>query len=1036
MNKVISCLAVMTVAIGLVFSNTPVAQEPGDVWERIRASELQPDLAVEIHDVEVDMAMGRLQLEDGILIPAAPVGGRSAEMVFIGDGRFKIDPPDALEENQLDLFTDQEALDVAVEQVVLTVGDRETARILLERDPVATLDSEIAEQAERVFAEWVKGAERRGFGADLAIFGSIFDDVDSERFFAAWIRSEDLGDFYYLFDPTELEQVTLGQFNAIDADYREEHQIRRQIKKGKRKGDYKQLRFEDLGNWDTWISTPLRAGDGSMSWGSAGVEPSRYTIDATVLPGDERLEGKARIEITPNRDGKRILVFTLMSELEVAEIRSGDGQPWPWFRSGGQLYVTLPESTRKGQTIEIDIEYAGKALVELVKSTTYALANTYAWYPHIGDIDRATYDVTLRWPKKHELLAGGRVVDSGEESGMRWERRTLDVRAFAFSFEIGSYDVRTEKIGHVDVTVAFAKGAASLDKGVKDEVMATLREALPFYEETFGDYSLDHLTVATVPRGFSQGFLGFLTLSHSLVGRSREGYAAYDSSFEDFSEYRQESRTETLAHELSHQWWGNKVGWNNYRDQWLSEALADFSASMFMAHQADRKSVYLARRSKSWHSSLRRGTATGRTLESLGPVVMGTRLNSSSGSAYTAVVYDKGSVIFSMLAQLVGEEQLAKMLKILADRVNHQVIDTDTFIMAIEKMGGLSLETFAKQFIYGTGIPEIYYMYEFTPQEDGTWLISGKARQVSASHFRYILEQTDSGVWFVSRSRDEQAQAPASAFIVPFQVALADTEDSVSKGHHAGNKTTTEKGLGGKLLIRGELSEFSVRIPREPRDFWLDQRGQVLAEFYSEKHQPKRMLRYRAIELAAAGRLEEAEALFVRSIGAPLVPEDELDDTDLSKKEIERKSRLQDCLSQIGLARVYLEQERDADARLALDRAEGMLTGLDKDYFRSSRQGIRCHLDLRRGEYESAYGVLSKWLRLDIPVQEGESTADAMRRSKFKSGSRRWGNGLAYAMLAVAAFETGHEDVAFEALKEAEDRGADMDALRPELEGS
>jgi hypothetical protein len=720
----------------------------------------------------------------------------------------------------------------------------------------------------------------------------------------------------------------------------------------------------------------------------------------------------------------------------VAGIRSGDGQPMSWFRSGSQLFVVLPEPTRRGETLEIEVEYAGKGLVALVKGTTYALATTHAWYPRVGDVGRATYDVTLRWPRKHELLASGRVVDSGEESGMRRERRALDVRSFAFSFEIGSYDIRTEKVGHVDVTIGFAKGGGALDKGVKDEVFATLREALPFYEETFGDYPLDHLTVATVPRGFSQGFLGFLTLSHYLVGRSGGGYAMYDSSYEDYGEYREEYRTETLAHELSHQWWGNKVGWNNYRDQWLSEALADFSASIFVAHEADRKSVYLARRSKNWHSALRRRTSAGRMLESLGPVVMGTRLNSSFGSGYIPLVYDKGSVIFVMLSQLIGEEPLAQMLKILADRVNHQVIDTDTFIAAIEKMSSLSLETFANQFVYGTGIPEIYYNYEFLPQDDGTWLISGEARQVSASHFKYILDKSDSGTWFVSRRRDEQAEASASAFIVPFQVALADAEDSVSKGHHAGIKTTTAKGLGGKLLIRGELSEFSVRIPREPSDFWLDQRGQVLAEFYSEKHQPKRMLRYRAVELASAGRLEEAEALFLRALGAPLVPEDELDDTDLSKKEIERKSRLQDCLSQIGLARIYLEQERDADARLALDRAEGMLTGLDKSYYRSIRQEVRCHLDIRRGEYENAYDVLSKWLRLDIPVREGDSAADAMRRSKFNSRGRRWGDGLDYAMLAVAAFETGHEDVAREAMKEAEDRGAEMDVLRSELTGS
>ena len=35
-------------------------------------------------------------------------------------------------------------------------------------------------------------------------------------------------------------------------------------------------------------------------------------------------------------------------------------------------------------------------------------------------------------------------------------------------------------------------------------------------------------------------------------------------------------------HEVSHQWWGQLVGFGSYRDQWMSEGFADFSASLFL----------------------------------------------------------------------------------------------------------------------------------------------------------------------------------------------------------------------------------------------------------------------------------------------------------------------------------------------------------------------------------------------------------------------------------------------------------------------
>jgi aminopeptidase N len=205
---------------------------------------------------------------------------------------------------------------------------------------------------------------------------------------------------------------------------------------------------------------------------------------------------------------------------------------------------------------------------------------------------------------------------------------------------------------------------------------------------------------------------------------------------------------ETIADELAHQWWGNKLGWDSYRDQWLSEALADFSSVQFVAKQSDRPSVYLHRHAGEWKRSLDRVTKDGRTVESLGPVVLGERLSSSrSSAAYSAVVYDKGSVVFSMLARLLGEEPLAGKLRTLAEKLAHGTIDTETFIAALGRMSGQDLRWFADQFIYGTGIPEVYYTFRFSPGKDGEWVVEGEARQVVPADYRYTLLRTGSGTW-------------------------------------------------------------------------------------------------------------------------------------------------------------------------------------------------------------------------------------------------------------------------------------------------
>jgi aminopeptidase N len=36
------------------------------------------------------------------------------------------------------------------------------------------------------------------------------------------------------------------------------------------------------------------------------------------------------------------------------------------------------------------------------------------------------------------------------------------------------------------------------------------------------------------------------------------------------------------AHETAHQWWGNRVTAESYRDSWLMEALANYSALLYL----------------------------------------------------------------------------------------------------------------------------------------------------------------------------------------------------------------------------------------------------------------------------------------------------------------------------------------------------------------------------------------------------------------------------------------------------------------------
>jgi len=997
---------------------------PERLVRAIRSARLEPWRAVQVGSLSVDLGLAQMRFEEGLFVPAIPIDGHTFELAFVGRARFVLEPPDVIEGRQLELFTGSPRLDVEVRQAILLIADEDIVKRMLDRPTVDAPEPTAMIEAEVVFDEWVAGAERRGFGAEGTIFQAALGDAMARGHVAVWCRTDELGDFYYLVDPHEIEQIKLGQFVEADLDEIDRHQIEREIRRQRRKGRLTQLRLADLGDWDTWVSTPLRDETGTPHPGSQGFEPTHYVLDVQVGVDETAIEGRAEIDLRVSSPDRRVVSLSLFSDLTVRSVRDGTGTELDWFRVDDDLHVVLAAAPQLDEPLQLKIAFGGELLSELVNGV-YAVRDTFSWYPRVGTVDRATYEATFRWPAKRELLASGRIEEEGRDGNRRWQRRTLDVPSFAFSFEYGDYDVHTAHVGHVALTVGFSKMPSNWGRGAKEEVMGTFSRSLQFLEDTFGPYPLDYLTVATVPRGFSQGFLSFVTLAHGVVARpSGNFFVIYGGDFENT---QREYRDETIAHELSHQWWGNMVGWVGYRDQWLSEALADFSSTLYLAQESDQSTIYLARHAMGWKRAVNRLTRDGRTFESLGPVVLGTRLSSSiSSRAYSAVVYDKGSVVFSMLARALQPEPFTKMLGALAQAVAHRNIDTATFLRAIERMSGIDLADFADLFVYGTGIPEVYYRYTVEPTEEG-WVVEGTARLVAASHDSYRIMQNADGGWRLERRREKNVDVSRHFLIAPFQIA---TTAAVKNESYAQSRHRVERGFGGHLLLDGETTQFSIPMLEEPRLFWFDQRGEVLAEFRSENHQPKRALRFLATGLPP----DEAEETLKRALIAPMYSEAGIAESEISPKQLERYERLEDARILYLLTRLYLDQGRDEEAREAFERAHDKLPNLDRGIYETTRELIKSHLAVRDKRYKEAYGQLSKNLALDFDRTSEDTIFDASRRKKFSGGGRAWLRGDAYALLAVSAWETGHHEVAGLAVEEAEERGADMNALRAVME--
>ncbi|MFN7941302.1 MAG: M1 family aminopeptidase [Thermoanaerobaculia bacterium] len=994
-----SMLAALAFLLARQAHASTATEELASALSALAGAELQADQAVRVANLKLGVDLGVLRLQDGVLVPATAVAGRPAEFVFCGHGRLTIDPPDDIEADQLEVFTGEARFDQTFENAVLVVAlDAASDGLWSRRQKIAPSASERAAVLE-TWSAWKSGALRRRLGVELALASDALHDPGYASYFALWMRKTELGEAVFLSDPEAFEQVTLGQFVPLADDAKEKRDLGRELGRLQRRGRALGVGVDDLGTFDQWLSGARRRANGEISNGWAAIEPSHYAIDIALADDrDLSLTARAAVSFAPKTLGRTVARFALSADLEVTAVAGADGAPLAFARRGGDLLVALDPPLGATDSRTLEIRYRGKLLDKSGKA--WGLADTLGWYPHAGDLDRATFDVTFRWPGRLQLLASGHRVDGGTDaSGERWERRQLDVAGAGFSFEVGKFKLTKTTAGPVAITVAFDPDTKQLDNDVEREIVDTVARAVEYFSATFGPYPLPELTVVTVPRFYSQGLLGFVTLSQVQLW-----------DFGQFASwFNLEDRRTVIAHEIAHQWWGNTVGFATYRDGWMSEALANYSALVFGRNKLEWKERPRIGPTTGWQHLLLEPTPRGRPVEALGPVVLGGRLVSSqSDRAYQEIVYLKGAIVFDMLAKRFGEEPFLHLLAEIERVSAGRNLSTEIFLSAVEKMTGADLAPFAAQYVYGTGIPEVGYRYDFAAIEGGKWRVSGQVHQSAPIHFSYAIEKLAEGRFDVSRHATPEIAGDklrALDVVVPFQVEV---EPPAGESRADRKRLGDHRWVEGRVALRGESTDFSLMVDQTPKRLYLDLAQEVLGRFADETRELKRMRLRAALELAARGDAAAAEVAFRRVFDEPVLSTaaDEDDSWDASKKR--QQGRILDARAHLGLARLCLDR-RGANCDRDLEAAKQAAGTFDRFWIDDELDLLEARFDLQRGD---AARVLRKLRKAVLRYQDLDQTE-------------------AWMLLAIAARAERDDETWTKASAEVKKRGVDLSALEP-----
>ena len=699
--------------LGFVLGNLPAAGQPGvspsgsvALYRELLNPSFDAKDVYQVREVSFLLEDLHISLSDGTVAFVREVNGHITGAMFEGVGEVLLVPPNRAERTSLALFTGSAVLEQRFQSAYLRFYDDKTVTELR-----AGLRGH-AEDAQEFITRWQQPALLLARGDALPILQAMTGEPQSAaRFLHLRIGGTTAGIIDVFFDSNGSEQISVAQASVVN----------------------------NVAYYDTWTSFPMRSireASGEEDPATrASFEVADYKLRVKVQPPTD-LTAEAEFTLTPQHSGLRTVILELSRYLRLTEVRV-NGAPAEFIQneaiSGSDLSrrgddligVVMPTPLEKDRPVKLSFKYSGPVMFNAGGDVIYVGARG-TWYPNVGPTF-SNFDLTFECPSDWSVVGTGKQVSNTVAEGKRTTHFVTTKPIGRAGFNLGKFVSATSDAGGV---VVHAYGARNVEQSLAgaearvgkkpdparetQQIADQAANTVQFLSSELDPFPYLNLEITQLPGMLSQSWPGLIYLSSTafLTPDERRALGVRDPYVELLL-----SRL-MLTHETAHQWWGDAVDWVSYRDEWIVEALANYSALVLLEkqHPGDMRTALTY-----YRGELLRETRNG-IIADAGPVTLGHRLTSSKfPDAYERVLYGRGTWLIHMLRTMLheagggaGDAVFFSALKgLLAASPNHKISTLDVQ-RAFEQVmpaslgyeGRKSLDWFFDSWVNGNSIPQ------------------------------------------------------------------------------------------------------------------------------------------------------------------------------------------------------------------------------------------------------------------------------------------------------------------------------------------
>ncbi|MCX6280286.1 MAG: M1 family metallopeptidase, partial [Bacteroidetes bacterium] len=426
-----------------------------------------------------------------------------------------------------------------------------------------------------------------------------------------------------------------------------------------------------------------------------------------VLPYPRSFSAEQIITLKVDSSLNQIKLNAISSSIDIDSVSLAGVS---FIHKSDTIYINLDRSYKPGEILNVQIYYRHKNVNDKGFYAYYGTVFTDSppegarkWMPCWDrPSDKATWELTASVKSPAQLGSTGLMVEppivTGDTTTYHW-KSDMQVSTYLITF--------SSKINFETLQKFYPKFSNPSDSipiliyHKPGENVALIDSSIipltDFFASKFGDYPFEKIGFATLNTIFPWGGME----NQSLVSLQPNGY----------------SDLNLIAHEHSHQWFGDMITCGTWADIWLNEGFGTYCQNLWVEHNEGFNAY------KSGMNNLANYYLASNPGWPLYHPEWAISTPSSNYLYNQAISYNKGACVLFQLRYVMGDSLFFKAMRDYASDPNlmYKNAFTEDFVNIVNKTAGKDLTWFFDEWVYGANHPEYSNTFQVDSVGAGLW---------------------------------------------------------------------------------------------------------------------------------------------------------------------------------------------------------------------------------------------------------------------------------------------------------------------------